>query len=169
MNKTIIVLITLALIAAMLFSFSSTQQESSLAESLMAESSAAESESGSTNPEFPDGYPDHFSRGEYSFERLQDDLFLVTDEADGKSLKWLWNCKNAIPESFPAETAFGNLDICINKGVVLVGSHRFFGMGGEYFGAYGASNPIDNISCNGRLAQYAFIDQTDEKRVGYRL
>lgn len=169
MNKTIIVLITLALIATMLFSCNSTQQESSLAESLMAESSAAESESGSTNPEFPDGYPDHFSRGEYSFERLQGDLFLVTDEADGKSLKWLWNCKNAIPESFPAETAFGNLDICINKGVVLVGSHRFFGMDGEYFGAYGASNPIDNISCNGRLAQYAFIDQTDEKRVGYRL
>ncbi len=169
MNKTIIVLITLALIAAMLFSCSSTQQESSAPESTAAESSVAESESGSTNPEFPDGYPDHFSRGEYSFERLQDDLFLVTDEADGKSLKWLWNCKNAIPESFPAETAFGNLDICINKGVVLVGSHRFFGIDGEYFGAYGASNPIDNISCNGRLAQYAFIDQTDEKRVGYRL
>lgn len=184
MKKTTLALITLALIASMLFSCSSTQQESSAPESTAAESSVAESgdnetstsESSGTdkaNPEFPDGYPEEFTHGKYRFKRMQGDLYSVYGKTeDEKYALWLWNSRTALPELFSSENAAyvrPDADYCINKEVVVIDKCHFFSTYGEYFGNYFTSNPIDNLSCGGRLAQYGFIAQTGEKRVGFRM
>ena len=184
MKKTVLALITLVLIVSMLFSCNSAQQESSAAGSGDSGTSVAESgdnenstsESSATdkaNTKFPNGYPEEFTHGKYRFKRMQGDLYSVYGKTeDEKYALWLWNSRTALPELFSSENAAyvrPDADYCINKEVVVIDKCHYFSTYGEYFGNYFTSNPIDNTNCGGRLAQYGFIAQTGETRVGFRM
>ena len=101
MKKSIIVLITLALIAAMLFSCSSTQQESSLAESGEQESTASESSAPAEN------VPDTFTQGDHVFTRIHKNLYRVKKDRDLQpEIFWLWEAGTDIPKEFPDDEAY---------------------------------------------------------------
>ena len=107
MKKSITVLITLALIAAMLFSCSSAQQESSASGSIDLGTSVAESgdnessaEESSAPDEAPDDYPDEFVETNEGpnymarYKRISEGSTIFEVTSSDETQYWLWDSRS---------------------------------------------------------------------------